>query len=193
MRRMPPAPEKPRRNQIFCMQAANDVAQKAVAPVVLGRITGVFGVKGWVKVLSYTDPHEAILGYNDWLLKRGDGWLTTAVEEGQAHGKAVIARLANIEDRDAAAELQDAIIAVPRERLPETAAGEYYWADLEGLRVVRRDGRALGRVAYLIATGANDVLVVNGDRECLIPFVMDEVVLDVDLAAGVISVDWEWD
>lgn len=150
-------------------------------------------MKGWVRILSYTRPHEAILDYDNWLLKRDDDWQTTTVEEGQAHGKAVIARLTNVEDRDAAAELKDAIIAVPRERLPKTAAGEYYWADLEGLRVVHRDGRLLGRVAYLIATGANDVLVVDGDRECLIPFVMSEVVLDVDLAGGVISVDWEWD
>ncbi len=87
----------------------------------------------------------------------------------------------------------DVEIAVPREELPETQSGEYYWTDLEGLKVVHRDGRSLGTVAYLIATGANDVLVVDGDREYLIPFVMDEVILDVDLGRGQISVDWEWD
>ncbi len=175
------------------MQAANNVTQKEITPVVLGRIAGTFGVKGWVKVLSYTEPREAILEYENWLLKCGDAWQAATVEQGKPHGKSVIARLANVEDRDAAAELRDFDIAVVRDQLPETQAGEYYWTDLEGLQVVHRDGRLLGIVAYLIATGANDVLVVKGDRECLIPFVMEEVILDVDLASGVISVDWEWD
>ena len=87
----------------------------------------------------------------------------------------------------------DLDIAVPRQDLPQTRDGEYYWTDLEGLQVVHRDGRSLGKVAYLMATGANDVLVVNGDGEHLIPFVMGKVILDVDLGVGQISVDWEWD
>ncbi len=161
--------------------------------VVLGRIAGVFGVKGWVKVFSHTEPREAILEYRDWLLKRGNTWQAVTVEDGKPHGKSVIAKLADVGDRDAAAELFDVEIAVPREDFPPTQAGEYYWADLQGLQVVHRDGRSLGKVAYLMATGANDVLVVDGDGECLIPFVMDEVILDVDLGLGLISVDWEWD
>ena len=161
--------------------------------VVLGRIAGVFGVKGWVKVISHTEPREGILEYQNWLLKRGDGWQAVRLEDGKLHGKSVIAKLPDIDDRDAAAELLDAEIAVPREELPKTDDGEYYWADLEGLQVVHRDGRSLGKVAYLLATGANDVLVVNGDAEQLIPFVMGEVILDVDLGKGQISVDWEWD
>ena len=161
--------------------------------VVLGRIAGVFGVKGWVKVISHTEPREGILEYKNWLLKRGDGWQAVKLEDGKLHGKSVIAKLPDIEDRDAAAELLDAEIAVPREELPKTEDGEYYWTDLEGLQVVHRDGRSLGKVAYLMATGSNDVLVVDGDAEQLIPFVMGEVILDVDLGKGRISVDWELD
>jgi 16S rRNA processing protein RimM len=164
-----------------------------VTPVVLGRIAGVFGVKGWVKVFSHTEPREAILEYRNWLLKQNDAWHSVVVEDGKPHGKSVIAKIANIENRDAAAELFDVDIAVAREDLPQTKAGEFYWADLEGLQVVHRDGKTLGKVAYLMATGAHDVLVVDGDRECLIPFVMGEVILDVDLALGRIKVDWEWD
>lgn len=175
------------------MQAASRVVRKEITPVVLGRIAGVFGVKGWVKVFSYTEPREAILDYENWLLKRGDAWQEITVEEGKRHGSSVIAKLANVGDRDAAAELIDFDIVVPREELPDTEEREYYWTDLEGLQVVHRNGRSLGRVAYVMATGANDVLVVEGDRECLIPFVMDRFILDVDLARGVISVDWEWD
>ena len=161
--------------------------------IVLGRIAGVFGVKGWVKVFSHTEPREGILEYQNWLLKRGDSWQAVTVEDGKPHGKSVIAKLASVEDRDAAAELLDVEIAVPREDMPQTKDGEYYWTDLEGLQVVHRDGRSLGNVAYLMATGANDVLVVDGDCERLIPFVMGEVILDVDLAQGRIGVDWEWD
>lgn len=89
--------------------------------------------------------------------------------------------------------LIDHEIAVEREALPEPGRRSYYWADLEGLRVVHRDGRELGRVAYLMETGANDVLVVQGDSEYLVPFILDDVILDVDLDNDVISVDWEWD
>ena len=161
--------------------------------MVLGRIDGLFGVKGWVKVYSYTEPREAVLDYKDWLLGREGRWQRVVLAEGKRHGKAVIARLEGIEDRDAAAELTGSDIGVDRDALPAPGDGHYYWADLEGLTVVRKDGTELGKVAYLMATGANDVLVVDGAAERLIPFVPETVILDVDLAAGVIRVDWEWD
>jgi 16S rRNA processing protein RimM len=159
----------------------------------LGRISGLFGVKGWVKVFSYTQPREAILEYDRWYLKRPGEWQAAAVSEGKRHGKSVIAQLEGVDDRDAAATLVDCDIAVDREAMPDANDGSYYWADLEGLKVVRRDGTELGQVAYLMETGANDVLVVQGEHERLIPFVTEKVILDVDLAKGVISVDWDWD
>ncbi len=164
-------------------------------PVILGRVTGLYGVKGWLKVHSYTEPREAILDYKEWLLLRDGDRQAVKLAEGKRHGKTVIARIDGIDDRDDAAGYVGDDIGVPRERLPDTGRGEFYWADLEGLQVVHSDGRTLGRVAYLLATGANDVLVVqgDGDQEILIPFVQEEVIKDVDLAAGVINVDWEWD
>ena len=162
-------------------------------PVVLGRISGLFGVKGWVKVYSYTEPREAVLNYRRWLVSDADGWREATVAEGQRHGKSVIARIDGYVDRDQAAELVGAEIAVPRDALPETEEDRFYWSDLEGLRVVHRDGTELGRVAYLLETGANDVMVVQGERERLIPFVMGKVIVGVDLADGRIDVDWEWD
>ena len=162
-------------------------------PVVLGRVSGCFGVRGWVKVFSYTEPREAVLEYKRWLLAGKDDWQPVTVAEGKRHGKSVIARLEGIDDRDAAAALIGCDIGVPREELPEAEDGRYYWSDLEGLRVVRRNGSEIGRVSYLLETGANDVMVIEGEQEILVPFVTDEVVLDVDLAEGVIKVDWEWD
>lgn len=174
------------------MQVTNNVVQKEINPVFLGRIVGIFGVKGWIKVFSYTKPRETIIEYGNWLLKRGEAWRAVTIEEGKLHGKLVVAKLANIENRDTAIELVDSDITVLREELPKTQEDEYYWTDLEGLRVFHRDGHLLGRVTHLLATGANDVLVVKGDLEHLIPFVMGKVILDVDLVKGMISVDWEW-
>ena len=162
-------------------------------PVVLGRIVGLFGVRGWVKVHSYTEPREAVLDYPDWLLGREGDWQRFGLLEGRQHGKGIVVRLKGIEDRDDAAALLGSDIGVDRDALPEAEEGHYYWADLEGLTVVRKDGTELGKVAYLMATGANDVLVVDGPVERLIPFVPGTVIRDVDLAGGVSRVDWEWD
>ena len=162
--------------------------------MVLGRVSGLYGVKGWVKIHSYTDPRESILRYSNWMIDRDAGWQTVHVAESRPHGKTLIARFDGVEDRDDAAGYVNADIAIDRGELPATGEGEYYWSDLEGLRVEGLDGRQFGRVAYLLETGANDVLVVrDGNDEVLIPFVTGDVIKGVDLAGGVISVDWEWD
>lgn len=142
---------------------------------------------------SYTQPREAILDYQQWFLRQDGNWRGVEVAEGKKHGKGIIVRLADLNDRDQAAALIDCEIAVERDALPEADEGSYYWTDLEGLQIVHRDGTDLGRVAYLMETGANDVLVTTGKPERLIPFIMGKVVLDVDLTAGLITVDWELD
>lgn len=159
----------------------------------MGRIVGLFGVRGWVKVFSYTDPREAILSYEGWLLGRKGDWKPAEVAEGQRHGKSVIAHFVGVDDRDRAAALVGNEIAVVREALPETAEGQYYWLDLIGLRVMHRDGTDLGEVQSMLQTGANDVMVVQGEQERLIPFVKNEVVISVDMVERIINVDWEWD
>ncbi len=171
----------------------NGVTDDLTQPVRLGRIVGLFGVQGWVKVYSYTDPREAVLNYDGWLLDREEGWQRVELAEGKRHGKSVIARLAGIDDREAAARLVGSDICVERGALPEPEDGSYYWADLEGMTVVHKDGSELGKVAYVMATGANDVLVTEGPQERLIPFIAEKVVLDVDVTKGVITVDWDWD
>ena len=162
-------------------------------PVILGRIVGLFGIQGWVKVYSHTEPREAVLDYTCWLLGRDGDWEPAELAEGKRHGKSVIARIEGIDDRDAAARLVGTDIGVERAQLPEPEDGHYYWADLEGMNVVHKDGSTIGTVAYVMATGANDVLVTEGPDERLIPFVPETVILDVDIAARVITVDWEWD
>lgn len=158
--------------------------------VTVGRIVGLFGVHGWVKVYSHTRPREAILNYTPWVVELKDGVCELELAEGRRHGKGIVARLAGYTDRDQAAGLIGTDITVRTTQLAPPAENEYYWAQLENLRVVDRAGVELGRVDHLFETGANDVMVVRGEREWLIPFA-EPVVQKVDIAAGVIYVDWE--
>jgi 16S rRNA processing protein RimM len=115
------------------------------------------------------------------------------VKEGRRHGKGIIAKLIGCDDRDRAAALVGQPVAVRRDQLPPPGADELYWADLEGLMVETLDGASLGRVSRLFETGANDVMVVDGDRERLLPFVWDQVIKEVDFGSGVVRVDWDPD
>jgi 16S rRNA processing protein RimM len=162
------------------------------APVRLGRIVGLFGVRGWVKVHSDARPREAILGYNPWLLELDGRWREYRLAEGRVHGPGIVARFEGCTDRNAAQMLVGASVAVRREQLPPAEPGEYYWSDLEGLRVVNLQGENLGVVDHLVETGANDVMVVAGERERLIPFTRNAV-REVDLKAQIIRVDWDRD
>ncbi len=159
----------------------------------MGRITGAYGVRGWVRVASDTEPSTNILDYGPWQLRIGDEWVSYAVVEGRPHGQGLVVKLEGLDDRSAAAALAGAEIAVRRDALPAPDAREFYWADLVGADVVTREGAVLGQVDRVMATGANDVLVVTGERERLIPFVEDQVVVEVDLTAMRITVDWDPD
>jgi len=160
--------------------------------VIMGRIAAPFAISGWVKVQVFTEQPDGLLAYPRWWLQRDGHWRELEVDEAAVHGRVVIARLKGCEDRDAAAALRGSDVAVPRTALPRSGDGEYYWADLEGLRVRNQGDEDLGRVTGLIETGANQVLVVRGERERLIPFV-SAVVKSVDLARGEVAVDWEAD
>ena len=166
-----------------------EVPGQADRAIPVGRISGVYGVRGWVRVFSETEPRDNILSYSPWLV----GGVAYALAEGRRHGKGVVARLEGCDDRDRAAALIGCTIAVRRDQLPPPSADEFYWADLEGLAVETSAGEPLGRVSHLFATGAKDVLVVAGERERLLPFVWDDVVKDVDFDAGVIRVEWDPD
>lgn len=160
--------------------------------VVLGRISGIHGVRGEVKVFSETRERAAILDYPLWQLRLAGGWKAVRLLGGHVQGSGVVvARLEGVEDRDQARALIGTEIAVRREELPPAEPGTYYWADLEGLTVVNLEGVVLGTVSHLFETGANDVLVVvDGERERLIPYTR-EAVKQVDLQARTIRVDWD--
>ncbi len=144
-------------------------------------------------MFSYTRPRENILQYQPWYLQQAGDWRSRHLAEGKRHGKGVIVRLQDCGDRDQAMSLINCEIGISREQLPAAGPDEYYWEDLQGLEVVTQDDESLGRVDHLIETGANDVLVVTGERERLVPFVLEQVVTSVDLDAGIIRVDWDKD
>lgn len=160
----------------------------------VGQVSGVFGVKGWVKVYSFTDPRENILQYSPWILQKNSQIQEVKLLGGRRQGSLVVAELQGISDRDLAAELMGADILIRKQQLPKAGDGEYYWADLIGLEVRNQEGCKLGKVDYLLETGANDVLVVvDGDVERLIPFLQQSTILKIDLDDGLIIVDWDPD
>lgn len=166
--------------------------------IVLGKITSVHGVRGDVKVYSFTDPIDNLLEYRRWTLRRGDELRQVELVWGRLQGKVLVAKLKGVDDRDEARALADYEICIPLAQLPGLDEGEYYWRQLEGLRVIDQVGRLLGRIDHLLETGANDVLVVKpcsgslDDRERLLPYT-EQCVLQVDLAAGEMRVDWDAD
>ncbi len=161
------------------------------ALISLGKISGVFGVKGWVKVHSYTDPREKIVKYGSWQIKHQGQWREVELTGGKCQGKTVVAKIAGLDDRDEAMLYHGDEIAIYPKQLDKLQQGEYYWHQLTGLKVVTTEGVELGTVHHLLETGANDVLVVRGDRERLVPFTVGHAVIEVDLSAEQIIVDWD--
>ena len=162
--------------------------------ITLGVINGVYGIKGWVKVYSSTDPIENILNYKTWRLKQKKQQVVVQLSDGRRHGKGIVAKFEGYDDRNAAETLLKAEINVLAEELPELQQGEYYWRELVGLDVVNMDGKSYGKIDHMMPTVANDVMVVkDGDTERLIPFVQGVYVMKVDLDANFAQVDWPED
>ncbi|WP_241505828.1 ribosome maturation factor RimM [Parahaliea mediterranea] len=171
----------------------------ASALLTVGKITGCYGIKGWVKIHAYTDPQENFLNYPGWVLRRRGADEPIEFDAGKRHGKGLVAHIRGVDDRTAAEGFRGLEVAVAADSLPVLEEGDFYWHQLEGLAVwcATDEGEVLlGRVDYLIETGANDVLVVKAtddsidDRERLIPYLPGDVVTRVDVETGRITVDW---
>jgi len=173
---------------------------------VVAKITAVYGVKGWVKIHSYTDPIENFMAFRDCYLDSGDQWEPIDFESVKRHGKGLVALIDGVDDREQARSYCQRDIAVSSKEFPRLSGDDFYWHQLPGLAVYSTgDGGVqllLGRVDHVMATGANDVLVVrpcrggNGadsidDTERLIPWIKGQVIQRVDLEAGAIQVDWD--
>ncbi len=172
---------------------ANHTADPDNQGVVVGKIASPFGVKGWTKVVSYTQPLAGLMEYNNWQLSKGRMRRTVDVQQGREHGKFLVVKFREIDDREQVALLTNAEVIVARDQFAETEQGDYYWADLIGLRVFTTTGVELGVIDSLFETGANDVMVVKGERERLVPWIVPDVVTSVELDAGRMTVDWDPD
>ena len=166
--------------------------------IVLGKIVSVHGIRGEVKVYSFTDPLDNLLDYRRWTLKRGNVVRQAELVQGRVQGNVLVAKLKGLDDREIARTFAEFEILVPRSELPVLDDGEFYWSQLEGLKVIDQNGQLFGILDHMLETGANDVMVVKpcagslDDRERLLPYT-DQCVQAVDLEAGEIRVDWDAD
>lgn len=166
--------------------------------LVIGKIVSVHGIRGEVKVFSFTDPIANLLEYRTWTLRREGEERQVELVKGRAQNKFLVAKLKGLDDREEARTFIGFEICVPLDSLPDLTDGEYYWYQLVGLKVIDQDGQLFGRIDHLLETGANDVMVIKpctgslDDRERLLPYT-DQCVLAVDLQAGEMRVEWDAD
>jgi len=160
--------------------------------ILVGKISNPHGIKGWVKVISFTDPIENILSYKQWIISDKETEKTYYLEDSRVQGNKIVIKLENVNDRNDADLLKNLQIQVNRSDLPDLDQNSYYWEDLVDFNVIDIKGNHVGKVDSLFRTGSNDVLVIIDETKerLLVPFIMEEVIKYVDLAKELISIDW---
>jgi 16S rRNA processing protein RimM len=166
--------------------------------LVIGKVGAPYGVKGWVKITTYTDETDGIFDYQPWFIEQGNGQRVVEIEEWRRHSNGVIAKLAGVDTRDDAEAIKNLDITIEETTLPLLADDEYYWRDLVGMKVVTNKGYDMGTIKELFETGANDVLLVKanlndafGKKERMVPYLVDSVILSVDGDVKTVTVDWD--
>ena len=166
--------------------------------IVVGKLGSTYGIRGWLKVFSYTDNPESIFDYSPWFIEHKGEWVEYKVESWKRHNKGMVAKLDGLDVREDANLLTNFEIFIDPAVLPELSEEEFYWRELFGMQVVTTQGYDLGQVTDMLETGSNDVLVVKanlkdafGQKERLIPFLEEQVIKKVDREAQRIEVDWD--
>lgn len=160
--------------------------------ITMGKLGSTYGVHGWLKIGAYTDHGPDLLDYSPWYLsKDGKTWKLADLEGSKEHGSGILAKFNGIDSPEEARLLTGMLIGIERSQMAELPEGEYYWTDLIGLNVIDKEGTFLGVVTYLMETGSNDVIIIKGDKEHAIPYLMNDVILSIDLEKKEIRVDWE--
>lgn len=166
--------------------------------IIVGKLGSSYGIRGWIRVFSFTEDLDSIFDYSPWYIKKANQWQEIEVESFKPHNQETIVKIKGVDDRDQAAVLTNAEIYVDAQMLPELEDGDFYWKDLIGCKVININGYDFGQVTELMETGSNDVLVVKanlkdafGAKERLIPYVEEQFIKHVDLSAKTITVDWD--
>lgn len=158
----------------------------------VGKINGIFGIQGWVKILSHTHPRKNILSYQPWHIRAGDKWQTLEVIKGREQGKTLVAQIQNFDSPEQAKSLIGVDVYIEKSQLPALKKGEYYWQDLIGMTVVNKEKIVLGKVSNLMETESNNVLVIKGKKPHLVPYI-SPFLIKVDMNHQQILVDWDAD
>jgi 16S rRNA processing protein RimM len=160
--------------------------------LLIGKINGFFGLQGWVKVFSYTNPRTNILNYSPWSIKVDGNFQSIDITSGREQSKTIVAHIKGVDNREDSQKFIGQDIYINKEQLPELTQGEYYWHELIGFDVINKDEERLGTVDYFVETGANDVLVVKGKKEYWIPYI-EPFLVSIDSKNNKILVDWDKD
>lgn len=159
--------------------------------IVVGRFGRPQGLKGFVRVNSFTEPEQSILTYVPWHMKQDGLWVPISLESTAMQNNVILAQVTGYTQREQAAKLTHIEIGIAATQLPRLTAGEYYWQEILHMQVYLTDGKLLGEVVDIMPTGSNDVLIVQGSRRHLIPFITDTYIMSVDSAQRRIIVDWD--
>jgi len=161
--------------------------------IVMGKILGPHGIKGWIKIHPFTEKKDSLIDHKIFMASKDEKlWQSFEVESMDVGDKFILAKFKGVDDRNAAEKLNKFFISLDKSSLPKLDENNYYWHELIGLDVKNNEGMHFGKVDSLIETGANDVLVVLGDKEYLIPYIK-QVILEVNLETNTIRVDWQDD
>lgn len=161
--------------------------------LVVGRFGRPHGIKGFITVHSFTEPRDNLLQYTDWHVHRGNQWQPLKILNLESNNKQIVALVDGYKDRDQVAALTNLEIGVSRDQLAPLKPGEYYWHDLVDMQVYNKSGQFFGKVVEIMPTGSNDVLVVQGEKRYLIPYLLDEFIKEINPEKGIITVDWDLD
>lgn len=160
--------------------------------IIIGKFGRPYGIRGWISLYAESDHQENILRYQPWFISTKSGWQVIDINDCRSHHKNLIVHIQGIETPEEVRTFTDQKIAVLRDQLPALTQNEYYWADLEGLTVTNHENKTLGKITHLFRTGANDVIVVVGDKtRQLIPFIQKEIIEDIDLEHQTMKVNWD--
>ena len=158
--------------------------------LLVGKINGFFGLQGWVKLLSFTEPRKNILTYHPWYFLEDGQYKEVEVTNGREQSKTIVAHIKNVDNRDQSQKFIGQDIYIDKEQLPQLKPGEYYWYEMIGFEVVNQNNEKLGIVDYFVETGSNNVLVTKGKKEHWIPYI-EPFLISTNPETKQITVDWD--